>query len=119
MAVDVVGTLQGLVDALRAADVEASLDPSDLNLPGVFVTLDRLTDYTLGGAAGTVRARLLCLGPDLDHRRALEGLQVLLAGVQAVVDPTSDVEATVAAVPAGVEVPALSFTTDLTPSESE
>lgn len=109
---DIVGTLQGLVDALRAAEVEASQDPSDLNLPGVFVTLDRLTEFTLGGGC-IVRARLLLLVSDRDHRRAVEALQDLYNATTAVVDPTGDVEATTAALPAGPDLPALMFTTDL------
>lgn len=113
MDVDLIGTLQGLVDALAAAGTPASLDPSDLNLPGVFVTLDRITEATLAGA-GIVRARLLLLAPDRDQRRALEALQVLYGQVLEVVTPTSDVEAMPAAYQA-TEVPALSFTTDLEP----
>lgn len=109
---DILGALQGLVDALRASDVEASLDPSDLNLPGVYVTLDRIHDYTLAGR-GVVSARVMLLAPDRDNRRALESLQTLYDDTTAVVDPTSDVEATTAALPAGHEVPALTFTTDL------
>lgn len=109
---DMFGALQDLVDALVAADVEASLDPSDLNLPGVYVTLDRITDPTLSGG-GTVRARLMLLGPDLDDRRALEGLQDLYTATTAVVTPMSDVEATTANMPAGPDVPGLTFTTDL------
>lgn len=109
---NIIATLQGLVDALNAADVEASLDPAELNLPSVFVTLDRITDYTIGGG-GVVRARLLLLAPDRDPRRALEGLQALYDATIAVVDPMSDVEATPATMPDGSEVPALSFTHDL------
>lgn len=117
MRVDLVGTLQGLVEALEAGGVEASLDASDLNLPGVFVTLDRLTVPTLAGGAGLVVARLFLLAPDRDSLRALEGLADLYAAVLAVADPSSDVEATVAARPAGPELPALMFTIDLEPLE--
>lgn len=120
MFVDIVATLQGLVDALEDAGVEASLDPADLNLPAVFVTLDRVTDAVLTGGAGTVRARLLLLAPDRDARRSLEALQALYAEVLAVVTPTSDVEATVARTPdGGGEVPALTFTRDLEPLITE
>jgi hypothetical protein len=109
---DIANALQGLVDALQAADVEASVDPSDLNLPGVFVTLDRVTDMTMAGG-GIVRARLMLLVPERDHRRSLEALQDLYAATTDVVTPMSDVEATTAALPAGHEVPGLTFTHDL------
>ena len=107
-----VATLQGLVDALTAADVPASMDPNDLNLPGVFVTLDRLTGGTLDGGYGIVRARVILLVPERDPRRSAEALEALYTATCEVVTPTSDVEALPAAY-AGAEVPALSFTTDL------
>lgn len=107
-------TLQDLVDALNAADVPASLDPNDLNLPGVFVTLDRLATGTLTGSYGIVRARLLLLVPERDARRSLEALEALYVATTAVVTPSSDTEALPANY-AGAEVPALSFTTDLHP----
>lgn len=105
--------LADLATALREAGVEASVDPSDLSLPGVWVTLDRLADPTLLGW-GSVRARLVLLVPDRDHLRALEALDALLEAVLAVVDPMSDVEAGTFTA-SGTDVPGLSFTTDLDP----
>jgi len=105
--------LTDLAAALRKAGVAASVDPSDLNLPGVWVTLDRMADPTLNGW-GTVRARLILLVADRDHQRALEALATLLLAVQEVVEPDSDVEAGTFT-NSGTEVPGLSFTIDLDP----
>lgn len=106
------GALEDLADALAAAGVEASVDPADLDLPGVWVTLDRLTVPTFTGG-GLVRARLLLIVPDQDHIRAVEALQDLYDATVAVVDPMSDVESTLATVQAGPDLPALTFTHDI------
>lgn len=107
-------TLQDLVDALQAADVSAALEASKVRAPGVWVTLDRLpaTGYTLG-RGGIVRVRLFLVVEERDARRSLEALQALYDQVEAVVDPTSDVEAASLDLPDRPGLPALVFTTDL------
>lgn len=69
--------LQDLVDALTAAGVQAATDPSDVNTPGVWVTLDTLTWGTLAGDWRPEASAYLIV-QDKDTRRALDSLQVLL-----------------------------------------
>lgn len=110
---DFVAELQAMAAALQAEGVEASLDPSDLNLPGVFLTLDSLRDLTLAGDHGTCRVRLYLLVADRDPLSAASELQQLYAATAAVVPPMSDVEATLNRLPSSpAELPALTYTHD-------
>lgn len=109
---DIVGSLQGVVDALQLADVRASMDPAKLNPPAVYVTLERIGTWTLADE-GTITARFLLLVPDTDHLRSLEALQDLYVATVQVVTPTSDVEATTGVMRDQTELPALTFTMDL------
>lgn len=105
--------LQGLVEALRAADVQADLDAAKVKLPGVWVSVDRLLDWTLSGG-GMIRARLFVVVADRDDRRVLEALDDICALVFDVVDPMSDVETTNLQLPNGGQPrPALTFTHDI------
>lgn len=62
-----------LAASLEAAGVRASLDPSDVNLPGAWVTVETIQ-------AGNLRGTLILgcvvylIAPDQDYRRALEAL---------------------------------------------
>lgn len=111
---NITGTLQDLVDALQAADVAADLEAAKVRAPGVWVTLDRLpaSGYTLG-RGGIVRARLFLIVQERDARRSLDALQALYDQVEAVVDPTSDVELSTLDLPERPGLPAFMFTTDL------
>lgn len=78
--------MQALVDLLVAAGTSASLDPSDVNLPGCWLALDRVVPANM---AGTLRleCQLYLIAPDTDPRRALDTLGPLLTTVTGVVDP--------------------------------
>lgn len=105
--------LHQLVAAFRAAELEASVDPTDLNLPGVWVTLDRLTGFTMG-RGGMCRARVFLIVGDQDDVRAMEALQDLYGQATAVLPPMSDVESTLARLPGNApELPALTYTHDI------
>ena len=106
---DILAGLDGLTVALNAAGVPASVEVSDLNLPGVWVGMDRITEHTLAGG-GTLAARLLLIVPDNGQREAAKALSSLLAQVSAVVTPVGDITAETVAMPDGSTCPALAFT---------
>lgn len=62
-----------LVDLLEEAEVRATVDPSDLNLPGAWVTVESIQAANL---AGTVRlgCAVYLVAPDQDYQRAMEAL---------------------------------------------
>lgn len=76
--------LTGVVDVLTAAGINAALDPRDLNLPGVWVTVHDITDPTLCGGYD-VRAQLCLIAGDFATATALQHLGALLDAVAAVV----------------------------------
>ena len=53
---------------VEPGDVQASLDPGDLNLPGVWVSLDAWTKSRLRGAE--LDCRLFLIAPDINPRDA-------------------------------------------------
>lgn len=110
---DIPATLDALVSSLRAVGVEADTDGSALNLPGVWVSLDRLTDPTLGGEFATVRARLWLAVPPHDTPRSLAALSELLDNVMFAVPPMSDVETGRLGLQDNTEAPALTYTYDI------
>lgn len=68
--------LDDLVAALDAADVQASLDPSELNLPGAWVTVEDITPSTLEGG-WDINAVVFLVAADVDHTRAAAALAEL------------------------------------------
>ena len=67
------GPLNVLVDALRAADVRADLDPSSLNLPAAWVTVEGIQAANVAGDT-TLLAVVYLIVPDQDYGRALADL---------------------------------------------
>jgi hypothetical protein len=66
-----------LVDALRDdAALSATLDPADVNLPGVLVRLDAVSEETFGGGTTLKVSCLLCV-PDVGVQEALVQLGAL------------------------------------------
>lgn len=76
-------TLTHTVDRLTAAGIEATVDPRDLNLPAVWVTIDRLDLNRLSGDAATVTIGLTAIAPDSGNPTALTDLDDLVAAVDA------------------------------------
>lgn len=68
--------LLDLVTLLRAADIEASTDPAELSLPGVWVTLDNFDTTTHAGGRTIVAACYLIVG-DAGYADALAALAEL------------------------------------------
>ncbi len=90
-----------LTEALEAAGVRSSLDPSDLNLPGAWVTVESIQAANLAGSL-TLGTVVYLIAPDQDYRRAMEALADLYnraVGPTAVVTPDGPV------VPQGVILP--------------
>lgn len=94
--------LDELVDLIRgeAEDVEASLNPADLNLPGVWVALDAWTKARLRGAE--LECRLFLIAPDIEPRDAAAQLIALFNTVKARISPTGRVTTETVVIP-GVE----------------
>lgn len=69
-----------LVDLLEAAEVRATMDPAEVNVPGAWVTLDGFQVTNLRGATAVDVAVYLIVG-DQDTRRALDSLADLYAKV--------------------------------------
>ncbi len=84
MATTLHKALTGIVDVLTAAGVNAAVDPRDLNLPGVWVTVHDITDPTLCGDY-SVRAQLCLIVGDFGTATSLHHLDGLLAAVADVV----------------------------------
>lgn len=75
-----------LVELLKGADVQASMDAAELNLPAVWIALDGVAQANLAGQL-ELRCRLFLIAPDTDPLRALEHLGKLHAKVMAVITP--------------------------------
>lgn len=77
-----------LVAALKAGGIRSvSVDPADINPPGVLV---KVTGVDLDLLAGlTITTELLCVVPDNGQRRSMTALAALFNQVTTVVDPTA------------------------------
>lgn len=67
------------------AGIPATTDPRNVNPPGAWVGLDRLTDPLLCGDWGTATAVVMLVAPDVGHSRALAILSDHLDYLAAVV----------------------------------
>lgn len=85
---NVIGGLRELRDDLIAADLRASIDLDRVNPPAVWLTVDRLEDFTGDGGCEAVVALWLIVGDQSDEK-ALESLGVLLDATLAALDALS------------------------------
>jgi hypothetical protein len=79
-------SVQALTDLLDGAGVKATLDPSELNLPGVWITVDTFQARTLNGGI-RLTVSLWLIVPNVDPVRALEQLADLWRTVRTLVTP--------------------------------
>lgn len=79
-----------LAELLGSVDVQASMDPAELNLPGVWIALDEVRTANVRGQL-QLRCRLFLISPDTDPLRALELLGDLRDKVATVVTPDGPV----------------------------
>jgi hypothetical protein len=117
--------LQGARDELDAAELElpgdpdpvpvrASLDPRDVQLPGVWLRFDGLAGPVLSGELGHVLVTVYCAVATTDLERSLDQVQQLQALVAPLIPPMSELRHVALALPgAGVPATALSFTHQL------
>jgi len=77
-----------VVDALASAGVSATIDPRNVNLPGVWVQRLTLTPDLLCGGQ-TMRLRLVLVAPDVGTEQALDILDDLLDAAYKVAQPNT------------------------------
>lgn len=118
-------TLQAARDDLNAAELElpgipdplpvrASLDPKDVQLPGVWLRMDGLQGPVLCGELGGVLVTVYCAVATTDLERSLDQVQQLQALVAGIIPPMSDLRHVALALPgAGTPATALSYTHQL------
>lgn len=87
---DMTAPLTELLELLGTADVEASMDPAELNLPGAWLAVDELRTANLRGQL-QLRCRLFLISPDTDPLRAMEHLEALHTKVTTVLSPDGPV----------------------------
>ena len=97
-----------LLEALAAADVQASMDPADLNLPGAWLALDQFRGVNVAGQL-RMECRLFLISPEIDPLRAIGHLGELHAKVLTVLTPDGPVVSQGVVMPgAPTPLPALS-----------
>lgn len=106
--------LDELAAELKAGGVrEASTNPADLNLPGVWVQATGIDFDLLDGY--TIHARLVLVVADNGVARSMTALAELLTDVVQVIGPSDTVTATTATLPSNpARLPALAVPIDLT-----
>ncbi|MDV8003853.1 hypothetical protein [Rhodococcus sp. IEGM 1318] len=89
---DLLGSLQSLVDLLNSVDgLHAVLDPRDINPDCVFVDLESLShEYLCGQAEMTIKLTLIT--GDVGRPQALINLSALLDKVLTVLNPDGDTQ---------------------------
>lgn len=78
MEVQVLAELEALAEALTAVGVPASVEPSEVQVPGAWVTARTAVIETLAGG-GTLHAYVYLIAPDNGIRQSHEELGRLLA----------------------------------------
>lgn len=95
--VDPYQILSDVVYALTDEGITATIDPRDLNPPGVLVELESIAHNLLCGSV-TTRVRLFCVVPDTGAATALREAAELLTRVLGVVTPNTELDSTYEAV---------------------
>lgn len=81
-----------LIAALGSVDVQASMDPADLNLPAAWLALDTVQSANVRGQL-ELRCRLFLIAPDTDPARAVTLLGDLYDKTTQVLSPDGQVVA--------------------------
>lgn len=106
--------VDALVEALVDAGIrQASVDPADLSLPGVWVQITGVDQDRLGSGP-TINTRLVLMVPDTGIRLSLEALAELYNQVCEVIDPAGPATPLTVSLPeGGAPVPGLAVPFDL------
>lgn len=78
--------LTGLLDRLEAAELFASMDPAEVNLPGGWLALDEVRPHGMGGRL-QLRCSLFLISSDRDALRAVGVLAGLFNIARTVLTP--------------------------------
>lgn len=83
-----VPAILALLDALKAAEVRATIDPAKVNTPGVWLRMGPvdLAPVLCGEAVGIMTAEATCIVADTTDEAALNALSDLVAAVEPHVD---------------------------------
>jgi len=92
------GSVDDLLAALRGQELAADVDPSNLNLPGAWVTVDRIVAANVAGE-WRLECSVYLVDADRDHQRAMESLAAMFNLATAVIRPDG------AVLPANVVMP--------------
>ena len=84
--------LTELLELLGSVDVQASMDPAELNLPAAWLALDEVRTANVRGSL-ELRCRLFLISPDTDPLRAVGLLGDLRDKVTTVLSPDGPVVA--------------------------
>lgn len=87
MTTGIMATLDGLVDALRAEGLRASVEPRDLNAPCAWVTPSQTTTGMYLCGDGELRVDVYLIAPDHGYVRSLQTLEDSLAKALQVIEP--------------------------------
>lgn len=84
--------LSEVTDRLTTAGIPHAIDPRDLNLPGVLLTVRARTWDTLDADASTVTIEAIAIAPDTGQPlHTLDVLDTLISRCAAVLDPISPI----------------------------
>lgn len=98
LATDLTAALDALADRLTAAGVNASTDPTQIDVPGAWVTVETLNPERLGGDF-TVTAAIYLIARDTGHTPALADLSTMLARTAEIVTAIGETRPDTVALP--------------------
>lgn len=117
MSIDLEGALDEFADLLKAAGVpSASLDPHEVNTPGVWLQVTRIIDPVLGGESYTLELTAIAVAADKGVRRSTRELSKLLEQISGVCLPSGDVTVVTVTFPEAEALPGLSIPLTVTVS---
>ena len=110
--IDLTGPINDLVDTLEDAGIRSvSVDPAEINTPGVWVQFTGFEADLLGGY--TISTALVCIVGDISPLRSLATLSELVDKVLTVVDPSGPITAVAVNMPGAKPLPGLRIPFDL------